>query len=393
MSSGSQVQHIVVVGVVGVGLVGSELVDQLSKLPSPELRDQFQLISLSSSRSTVYYDIGSDWWSNWRQDLTRSTIGSDPRALVTKLTQISTVEEVAGLRQGVSFSVIPVLVDNTSSEAVARLYPFFLNNGVNIVTPNKKAFSSELAFYEEIVAASLKTGARFYNESTVGAGLPIISTIKDLVATGDKVRIELGTSPLRASIVLCRSSSPLVQGHENRGCILRHAELHFQRVLGWEERGWAELLFYRFNRQAEWLHGTLIFSPSHSPEDPLGAGGCLGGEIRSLTAGCIQEPNPADDLNGADVARKLTILSRYIPSLRDKLPNGYKSVSTKSLVPAALDGIESGEEFIKKLPEYDQEFDKLRSDAFKENQVLRFVGVIDVASGVIKADLERWVLS
>ena len=186
-------QHLVVVSVVGVGLVGGELVDQLSKLPSPGIRDQFQLLSLSSSRSTVYYDIGGDQWSNWRRDLKASSIQSDARALATRLTQISTVEEVAGLRQGVSFSVIPVLVDNTSSEAVARLYPFFLSNGVNIVTPNKKAFSSELKLYEEIVAASLKTGARFYNESTVGAGLPIISTIKDLVTTGDKVRNEIRT--------------------------------------------------------------------------------------------------------------------------------------------------------------------------------------------------------
>lgn len=191
MSSGSQVQHLVVASVVGVGLVGSELVDQLSKLPSPGLRDQFQLLSLSSSRSTVYNGIGSDWWSsNWRQNLAASKTETDARALATKLTQISTVEEVAGLRQGVSFSVVPVLVDNTSSEQVAQLYPFFLSQGVNIVTPNKKAFSSELALYEEIVAASLKTGARFYNESTVGAGLPIISTIKDLIATGDKVRNE-----------------------------------------------------------------------------------------------------------------------------------------------------------------------------------------------------------
>jgi homoserine dehydrogenase len=103
----------------------------------------------------------------------------------------------------------------------------------------------------------------------------------------------------------------------------------------------------------------------------------------------VQEPNPADDLNGADVARKLTILSRCIPSLRDKLPDGYKSVSTKSLVPAALNGVVSGEEFVKKLSEHDQEFDKLRSDAFKEGKVLRYVGIIDVASGTIKADLER----
>lgn len=188
MSSGSQVQHLVVASVVGVGLVGSELVDQLSKLPSPGLRDKFQLLSLSSSRSTVYYEIGRDGWPHWRKDLAASDVKSDAQVLATRLAQISTVEEVAGLREGVSFSVIPVLVDNTSSEDVARLYPFFLGKGINIVTPNKKAFSSELALYEEIVAASLKTGARFYNESTVGAGLPIISTIKDLVATGDKVR-------------------------------------------------------------------------------------------------------------------------------------------------------------------------------------------------------------
>ena len=187
MSSGSQVQHLVVASIVGVGLVGSELVDQLSKLPSPGLRDQFQLLSLSSSRSTVYYEIGRDWGSHWRKDIAASDEKSDAQALATRLTQVSTVEEVAGLREGVSFSVVPVLVDNTSSDEVARLYPFFLGKGINIVTPNKKAFSSELALYKEIVAASSRTGARFYNESTVGAGLPIISTIKDLVATGDKV--------------------------------------------------------------------------------------------------------------------------------------------------------------------------------------------------------------
>jgi len=105
------------------------------------------------------------------------------------------------------------------------------------------------------------------------------------------------------------------------------------------------------------------------------------------------EPHPADDLNGADVARKLTILSRYIPSLRNSLKDGYKSVSTKSLVPSALDGIQTGDEFIQRLPEFDNEFEELRSSAFKENQVLRFVGVIDVASGLIKADLEKYPIT
>lgn len=80
-----------------------------------------------------------------------------------------------------------VFVDNTSSEAVAARYPSLLEAGVNVITPNKKAFSGDAGLYDRIVAASKKSGAKFLNESTVGAGLPIISTLKDLVATGDKV--------------------------------------------------------------------------------------------------------------------------------------------------------------------------------------------------------------
>ena len=102
-----------------------------------------------------------------------------------------------------------------------------------------------------------------------------------------------------------------------------------------------------------------------------------------------QEPHPADDLNGADVARKLTILSRLVPELTDALPKGYDSVLTTSLVPSALDGLKSGDEFIARLPEFDAEFDQLRSEAYAEGKVLRYVGVIDVDKKLIKASLER----
>lgn len=101
------------------------------------------------------------------------------------------------------------------------------------------------------------------------------------------------------------------------------------------------------------------------------------------------EPHPADDLNGADVARKLTILSRYIPALRTALPDGYKSVATTSLVPAELAGVASGDAFIEQLPAFDAHYDTMRAEAAKEGKVLRFVGVIDVQSGTIKADLEK----
>ena len=106
-----------------------------------------------------------------------------------------------------------------------------------------------------------------------------------------------------------------------------------------------------------------------------------------------QEPHPGDDLNGADVARKLTIFARSIPSLQNALPEGYKSVQNRSLVPSALESIKSGSEFVDRLGEYDAEFDKLRSEARDVGCVLRFVGVIDVENGVIKADLLKYVTS
>jgi homoserine dehydrogenase len=81
------------------------------------------------------------------------------------------------------------VVDNTSSDDVATLYPTFLSGGLSVVTPNKKAYSSSLELYNQILSTSAAHGTSILNESTVGAGLPIISTLKDLVQTGDKVRM------------------------------------------------------------------------------------------------------------------------------------------------------------------------------------------------------------
>jgi homoserine dehydrogenase len=78
-----------------------------------------------------------------------------------------------------------------------------------------------------------------------------------------------------------------------------------------------------------------------------------------------------------------------IPSLRAALPSGYKSVQTTSLVPAELEGIQTGDEFIRRLPEFDARFDQMRKDAAEEGNVLRFVGVVDVTTGQVKAALER----
>ena len=107
-----------------------------------------------------------------------------------------------------------------------------------------------------------------------------------------------------------------------------------------------------------------------------------------------QEPHPADDLTGSDVARKLTILARFIPSLREKvpLPQGYQSVPTTSLIPAGLDAQAlSADDFVTRLAEYDAEYNQKRSDALKEGSVLRYVGVVDLEKGIVKADLQKYV--
>lgn len=66
-------------------------------------------------------------------------------------------------------------------------------------------------------------------------------------------------------------------------------------------------------------------------------------------------------------------------------------MQTASLIPAALEGIPTGDEFISRLPEFDSHFSKLRAEASAEEQVLRFVGVVDVVAGVVKAGLEKCV--
>jgi homoserine dehydrogenase len=164
------------VAVVGVGLVGSEFVSQLHALPSPH---PFRLVSLSSTKSTIFNADGIPSATDWRA-LLRASIAKEGHDHVADLQR-----ELPAL---VRADNAVVFVDNTASVSVAETYPALLRAGVHVVTPNKKAFSGSQSLYDQIVAASREGGAKFLHEATVGAGLPVISTLKDLVGTGDKVR-------------------------------------------------------------------------------------------------------------------------------------------------------------------------------------------------------------
>lgn len=161
--------------VVGVGLVGSELIDQLLSIPANVT--PFQLVSLTSSSKSLFTGKTSPITrgASWKADLAASAAPADLKTLTSQLTQLVKENERVAL------------VDNTSSDDVAKLYPTWLKEGINVVTPNKKAFSGNASLFEDILAASKTSGAKFLNEATVGAGLPVIAPLKELLATGDKV--------------------------------------------------------------------------------------------------------------------------------------------------------------------------------------------------------------
>jgi homoserine dehydrogenase len=222
-----------------------------------------------------------------------------------------------------------VLVDNTSSEDVARAYPMFLSKHISVVTPNKKGFSSSYKLWQEIFYAASNghgSGGWVFHESTVGAGLPVISTLKELVETGDEV-------------------------HKIEGVF----------------SGTMSFLFNNFMPVA-------------------GGGGAFSAEVKKAKDAGYTEPDPRDDLNGMDVARKLTILARLAG-----LPvEGPTSFPVQSLIPKELESCASGDEFMEKLPQFDGEMDKLKKEAAAEAKVVRFVGSIDMAKKEVKVGLEKF---
>ncbi|KAF8146928.1 homoserine dehydrogenase-domain-containing protein [Mycena galopus ATCC 62051] len=302
------------VAVVGVGLVGSEFINQLLSIRA----SPFHLVSLTSTTRTIF-NLTHPISSSWKSDLASSADRPDLSKLTQQLSAlVSPTQKVA-------------LIDNTSSEDVAALYPTWLSAGISVITPNKKAFSGDIGLYEELVAASAKTGGgRFLNEATVGAGLPVIGTLKDLVATGDKIVKVEGVFSGTMSYIFNEFSNEKPDGHAFSS-VVKIAR----------EKGYTE-------------------------------------------------PHPADDLNGFDVARKLTILSRIISSSALPRLQSFASVDTASLIPPELENIATGDEFIARLPEFDDHFAQMRASASAEGQVLRFVGVVDVACGKVRAGLEKY---
>ena len=224
------------IGLIGPGIVGGALLDQIHH-QSRRLREQFNLDLrvrvIMRSKSMLLGDRRIDL-EGWRDAVANADTDVD----------------FAAFENHVHADHLPhaVIIDCTADQGIADRYAGWLERGIHVVTPNKRAFSGTQEYYEALRDSARHGNSHYFYETTVGAALPIIKTIRDLVDTGDRIR----------------SIQGILSG----------------------------TLAYLFNI----YDGSRPFSQIVAEARESG----------------YTEPDPRDDLSGMDVARKLTILAREL---------------------------------------------------------------------------------
>lgn len=160
--------------IMGVGNVGSRLMAQINRqqhLLKEEHRLKLRVVGISNSRSMVFQEDGLDT-DRWEALLAEGQ-KADLQEFHQRVSQLN-------LRNS-------IFVDNTASPEVSSWYPAYLKESIAVVTCNKIACSAEYGTYARLKELSRTYGVPFLFETNVGAGLPIIDTLKNLVLSGDRV--------------------------------------------------------------------------------------------------------------------------------------------------------------------------------------------------------------
>lgn len=296
------------VGVIGTGVVGGAFLAQLESQLA-WLREKFHVdLRVRGIATSKLMTFGEPLpLDSWRDALKSNT------AEALDLVKFADYIQDTSLPHA-------VLIDCTASGEVSASYESWLRRGIHIITPNKKANSGPLPYYYAMRDAQRRLNTHFFYETNVGAGLPIISSIRDLLRTGDKF---LGIEGIFS--------------------------------------GTLSFIFNEFD-------GSEPFSAV----------------VNRAKANGYTEPDPRDDLSGTDVARKVVILAREIG-----IDIELTDVPVKSLVPAALENV-SIEEFMKRLPEYDEELTAMANEAASANELLRYVGVVNAETGKCAVELRKY---
>lgn len=219
--------------VVGVGNVGGILLEQIKQQQAylkEHLLLNLRVVGISNSRKMLFDSAGIDL-SGWSAALAQGEDRTHERFF----------DRVKGLNLSNS-----IFVDVTASDQVAASYKDYLKESISVIACNKIACSSDYDEYKELKLLSKKYGASFLFETNVGAGLPVINTLQNLINSGDEVR-------------------------------------SIQAVLS----GSLNFIFNNFNDQNTFYD-----------------------IVKQAQAEGYTEPDPRIDLSGVDVARKILILAR-----------------------------------------------------------------------------------
>ncbi|HTC38263.1 MAG TPA: bifunctional aspartate kinase/homoserine dehydrogenase I, partial [Steroidobacteraceae bacterium] len=221
------------IGLIGPGTVGrvllAQIATQIERLR--ELNLDLRVRGIASSKRMLLEETSVDL-SRWAE---RMAEAGEPLNLEKFINHVQA-----------DYVPHTVVIDCTASNVVADQYRDWLSRGIHIVTPNKKANSGTLPYYRALQDAKRDAGTHYLYEATVGAGLPVIQTLRDLRGTGDDITQIEGI--------------------------------------------FSGTLAYLFN----------VFDGSES----------FSSIVRAAKAKGYTEPDPRDDLSGVDVARKLIILGR-----------------------------------------------------------------------------------
>ena len=158
----------------GVGTVGGSLIDQLTQQSAKLMKERglkLKVVGIASGHHAMFDRRGIDL-EHCREHLAESAPSNLQRLR----------DEVIGMNIFNS-----VFVDCTASAEVAGLYQEFLEHNISVVAANKVAASSDYQTYKTLKSTARQRGVKFLNETNVGAGLPIIRTMNDLLNSGDKI--------------------------------------------------------------------------------------------------------------------------------------------------------------------------------------------------------------
>ena len=280
----------------GPGLIGGTLMKQLEShydFLSKERSLQINVIGMINRKKMILSDDGIGL-AGWQQAIENAAEESDLTAYVDRM-------KVMNLPNS-------VFVDCTADDGIVQLYDDILAANISVVTPNKKAAAGPYSLYQRLTRTAARSGAKFLFETNVGAGLPVISTLRDLHGSGDEI-------------------------------------VKIEAVL-------SGTLSYIFNT----FDGRTAFSDVVSIAREKG----------------YTEPDPRDDLNGLDVARKLLILAR-----ETGLKLEIEDITLENLVPEDCRDTASVETFFEKLKQHDDVFAKRCQDAATAGEVLRYIAVLE----------------